>query len=403
LNTVWNKELLYVGGFLARAAYDNELKTVQQLWDAASNASSPPTAEIQTQLVSRVLHSLKFFDFYDSQPSKEVTANLREAFFACSSNANFPMISTTGVQMSNGIRQPDPLLVTFMKNVPMLPDEILANNLVIIEHLKHNGMIRNIEFPDIIRELQSRPLTLDECIACIKWWVTESRKGLPANRESYVSIRTQFLNAIVMTIRTKDNEPEKIIPMNSIKHFFNSKSPTTGSIPLDGPLPNDLLPIVISKHFKPEDLSAYFPWVEFNLHHWLVYISNTESGAISLEFNLCLSPLWAERVIGVISRSWSQLSDDLKATLKETLRDKTCIPTTNGMKKPADAYFPTVSIFPDLAIAKFPSNLPIRGNVERVLQYFDVRKHVNLQLIFNRYLRIVSVRQHWILIIFLSE
>lgn len=394
LNSVWNKELLYVGGFLARAAYDNELKIIQQQWDAASKSSSPPTAEIQTELVSRVLHALKFFDFYESQPSKEVTANLRDAFFACSSNAGFPMISTTGVQISKVIRLPDPLLVTFLKKVPVLPNEILANNLVVIEQLKYNGVIRSIEFPDIIQELQSRPLTLDECSACINWWVTESRKGLPTNRENYVSIRTQLLNAIIMTIRTKDDEPEKIIHMNSIKYFFNSKSPTTGSIPLDGPLPNDLLPIVISKHFKPEDLSAYFPWVEFNLRHWLVYVSEIEGDAIPLEFNLCISPLWAEKVIGVVSRNWGQLSDDLKTAIKEILRDKTCIPTSNGMKKPADAYFPSVSIFPDLAIVKFPSNILIKGNVEKLLQYLDVRKHVDLQLIFNRYHRIVPISQY---------
>jgi hypothetical protein len=54
------------------------------------------------------------------------------------------------------------------------------------------------------------------------------------------------------------------------------------------------------------------------------------------------------------------------------------------MKKPAESYFPNVNFFPDLSVVKFPSNLPIKGNVERLLQYLDVRRHVDLQLIFNR-------------------
>ena len=297
------------------------------------------------------------------------------------------MISTTGVRTSKSIRLPDPLLGAFMKDVPMLPDEILAANPVIIEYLRYTGVMRNIEFPDIIQELHARPLTLDECSACLTWWVTESRRDLPANRDNYASLRTQLLNAIVIAVHNKEREDEKFIPLNSIKYFYNSRSPTAGSLPLDGPLPDTLLPVSISKSFKLEEISGYFPWLEFNLRHWLLHICDSESGVIPVEYDICLSPLWSEKVIGVIARGWGQLSEDMKAGIKDILRDKTCIPTTNGLKKPAEAYFPTVHIFPDLPVVKFPSNLPIRSNLEKFLQYLDVRKHVDLQLVFNRFVQ----------------
>ena len=141
--------------------------------------------------------------------------------------------------------------------------------------------------------------------------------------------------------------------------------------------------------FKSEEISAYFPWVEFNLRHWLDHICNSDGNTIPPEFNIRLSPPWSEKVIGVVSRAWNHLSEESKAGIKDLLHEKTCIPTSNGMKKPAEAYFPSVNIFPDLPVVKFPSNLLIKGNVEKVLQYLDVRRHVDLQLIFNRcvYLR----------------
>jgi hypothetical protein len=245
-------------------------------------------------------------------------------------------------------------------------------------------MIRNVEFSDIIQELQSRPLTLDECIACLNWWTTESRIDLPSNRDNYATIRKQFLDAIVVAIDIKQTEGGKIIPLNSIRYFFNPKSLSAASIPIDGPLPDSLLPIAISKFFKSEEISAFFPWVEFNLWHWLDHICTSDGDTIPPEYNICLSPAWSEKVIGVVSRAWSHLSEESKASIKNLLQDKTCIPTTNGMKKPAESYFPNVNIFPDLPITKFPSNLSIRGNVEKCLQYLDVRRHVDLQIIFNR-------------------
>lgn len=357
---------------------------VQQEWNAACLGLNPPGLEIQTKLIGRVLHALKFFDFYDSQPSREVSSHLRDAFFGCSSNANFQLISSIGVRMAKGIRLPDPLLTSFMKNIAWLPKEILEADLTIINYFRDSGMIRNVEFPDIIQELQSHPLTLDECIVCLNWWLTESLRDLPSNRDNYMSIRKQFIDSIVISINTNQAATGKIIALNSIKYYFNPKSASASSIPMDGPLPDSLLPILISKHFKSEEISASFPWVEFNIRHWLDYICTSDSDIISSEYDICLSPAWSEKVIGVISRAWNHLSVDTKATIKELLHNKTCIPTSNGMKKPAETYFPNVNIFPDLPVVKFPSNLPIKGNVEKILQHLDVRRHVELQLIFNR-------------------
>ena len=109
---VWNKELLYIGGFLARAAYEIEMDHIRQLWNEAlqtARAISPDRSvdsEVQTQLCARAIHALKFFTFHPSTPSAVVSAALEDAFFACSASKSlfagskmpFPIMSTTGVR-----------------------------------------------------------------------------------------------------------------------------------------------------------------------------------------------------------------------------------------------------------------------------------------------------------------
>lgn len=53
------------------------------------------------------------------------------------------------------------------------------------------------------------------------------------------------------------------------------------------------------------------------------------------------------------------------------------------MQRPTDAYFSNVSLFEDLPILSFTS-LQVKGNVEKVLIALGVRRHVELQMIFDR-------------------
>ena len=55
------------------------------------------------------------------------------------------------------------------------------------------------------------------------------------------------------------------------------------------------------------------------------------------------------------------------------------------MKRPNQAYFSTVSLFSDLPVIEFPS-LVIRGHAEKMLEALGVRRHVEIQLIFDRLL-----------------
>jgi len=153
----WNREMLYVSGILVRAAYDHEFGQLQERWDA-----DPPAIQHndeRSRFVFDALHVLRFFDFYDSQPSKEVSAQLHDAFFSCSASQNLRMISSIGVKLSGDIRLPNAHLTDILRDVPMLPVEVTKAGLFIIERLKNEGIIREITFQDVIPELEARAVT----------------------------------------------------------------------------------------------------------------------------------------------------------------------------------------------------------------------------------------------------
>jgi hypothetical protein len=103
-----------------------------------------------------------------------------------------------------------------------------------------------------------------------------------------------------------------------------------------------------------------------------------------VEFSIIESPAWAERVLQVLNRCWVTLSKTNQDHIIILLENIPCIPTSTGMMLPNEAYFLDADIFHNLPVISLPSGAPIRNNLERLLGDLGVRKHVDLQVIFNR-------------------
>lgn len=100
--------------------------------------------------------------------------------------------------------------------------------------------------------------------------------------------------------------------------------------------------------------------------------------------DLTISASWSERVILILARAWPSLSGPAKDQIILLLKDKTCIPTSGGLKIPDEAYFANANIFHDLPVVTFPSGIAIKSTLEKVLEALGVRKHVQLQVVFTR-------------------
>ncbi|TFK44587.1 hypothetical protein BDQ12DRAFT_730629 [Crucibulum laeve] len=378
---IWNKELLYVGGFVARAAYEFELRSIKELWETGAD-SAGPHPDMQTLLQRRSLHALKFFTFHPSTPSSEVSSLLEAAFFSCCSEHQFPLVSTKGVRNSADIRLPNATFTTFLKDLPTLPEEIVSEAPSMVSLLQNRGLIKEIAFDDVLKELESRPLPEQEMIACLKWWINVYKEG---DNSRLDTVRKQLLDAASFT--TQMGGVQKKIRLNAIRSFINQKTQAGGVIPLDGPLPEYLLPISISKAFSSVSIVNSFPWKELTVTEWLRYICTPGSSKIQVQFDINTSAMWAERVLNVLARAWPTFSGAIKEEITKLLSTKTCIPTSSGMKLPDQAYFPTVNIFNDLPVVMFPNGSMVKGPLEKVLEALGVRKHVDLQVIFNRMIK----------------
>lgn len=371
---------MYIGGFLARSAYEFQLATVHEQWNALYSHDTQLKQEIQLHLTSQVLHTLKFFTFHSSTPSSDVSIIMEDGFFSCNTKGQFSIISTKGIRNSKDVRLPNPIFSGFLKELPTLPDDIVVGAPFVVSSLQRRGMIAEITFQDVLRELQARPLATKEFIACLEWWIGVCREG---DHERLLPIRKQLQDAIILTIEAQGPEAPQVISLASIKSFINPKS-SNGGIPLDGPLPEYLLPFEVSKAFKHEDLSAAFPFTELTIVQWLAFICDPTAKR-SDAFDINTSPSWAERVLALVARAWPSLSAQLKEEIHTILHDKTCIPTSRGMQIPSQSYFPNVNMFRDLPVVAFPSGKATNGPLEKVLKGLGVRKHVELQIIFNRY------------------
>ena len=146
----------------------------------------------------------------------------------------------------------------------------------------------------------------------------------------------------------------------------------------------------MSKNFSASDLKSAFNWQELSLVDWVQFVTGSSIVSNGPEFDFSVSAPWAERVLNTLARAWPSLGKTHQTTVVSLMKERTCIPTRSGMQQPEKAYFPHAYIFPDLPVVTLPNGSQVKGNLEKVMEALGVRKHVDLQIIFNRYVSMYS-------------
>jgi hypothetical protein len=372
--------LLFVGGFLARAAYELEMQDMATCWNASVAMKSPREPldpEVRKWFYSRARHNLQFFTFLPSTPSAVVSSEMRSAFFDCVNRGQaFPIVSNAGIKSALDVRMPDPTFSAFLKELPVFPEQLLDSSKLMVAALRARGMLKDITFADVLKELRERPLSEEEMVACLQWWINTSQQDPTGIND----IRRELLSAAVLSLGSSNNGDERIIPLEGIRTVLN---PRNVVVPTDGPLPSHLLPMSVSRKFDLTQLQKSLQWRELTILEWVQHIVDPAVYTKS-EFNIVESPVWADRVLQVLGRCWPTVSKANQTTIVSLLDKLTCIPTSAGMKLPNEAYFSNANIFHDLPVVSLQTGVQIKGNLEKVLADLGVRKHVDLQVIFNR-------------------
>ncbi|KIJ65877.1 hypothetical protein HYDPIDRAFT_151535 [Hydnomerulius pinastri MD-312] len=179
---IWNRELLYVGGFLCRAVYDLELSKIQSSWEeaAAGKPHSRPSRNLQDGFHKRFLHVLKFFTFHHSTPSPKVAQLLADSFYGCTT-LPLRLLSSVGIRGAPDVRAFDPVFAKFLKSLPMLSEYVTRDGAHSIAALPDQHKIPAITLSDVLQDLRRHTLDVEELVACLCWWITSRRDDLTSN------------------------------------------------------------------------------------------------------------------------------------------------------------------------------------------------------------------------------
>ncbi|TFK17002.1 hypothetical protein FA15DRAFT_761246 [Coprinopsis marcescibilis] len=374
--SVWNKELLAIGGVLSRVVYESEIEKVQKAWKVSQTEGPDSMSATRASLMQRAIHPLKFFAFHRSTPSEEVSQRLEKHFFA--NPHEFPMMSSKGIKSCSEIRLPGPFVPDFLKNLPFLPDDILEAFGQLVEAMEE--ILTPVQFNDVLNELESRPLPMNEMASCLKWWEDNTKEG-KASEEDIRKYGRELVSAAEVELGRGNR-----LRLSSIQTYVG---PLLG-IPTDGPLPDHVLPPRISKEFDPDTLHHTFGWAELTLQQWLDHICGVIDKPGMGEFDLTVSHPWAERVLLILARAWPDMAEQAQASVLERLRMIACIPTSSGIKLPTEAYLPNddiMGMFPDLPILSMPSRKPIGDGLKRLLRSLEVKERVEIEVIIHRMMK----------------
>ncbi|KAG8927830.1 hypothetical protein FRC02_007723 [Tulasnella sp. 418] len=380
----WNKELLYVGGYLSRFVYDMQMSKIQDTWKQAitftdSNEVRPhaghPSPEEQS------IHAMRYFGFYPTNPSPLVGKEMESGFFSCAPDIPPLVPSTSGIEHASQVRlNDDPKLKTFVKKLPMLPENVVSRAPSMIKVLRNRGILQSVSVGDVLRELANCVLTEEEMVKCLEWWNTLDTSKLPHSNTQFGL--ADFLKASKFKLSpSKDGQEQRIISLSSIKFFLSRKNP----ILRISHLPPTALPTSMSNHFKIQTLQVAFGWVDLGVVDWIEYlISPATLDSLPEDENPTRSSGSAEKVLNLIAKAWWILSSNNKKKLKTVLSSKTVIPTRNGLRVPEQSYFSQGDLFVDLSIVEMPSQNRITGDLESMLAHLGVKRYVEMQIVIER-------------------
>ncbi|KAI9832550.1 MAG: hypothetical protein M1819_004340 [Sarea resinae] len=369
----WNYEMLRAAGIVCRIAWSGEMNEIRDKISRAVKASgrSKVAKEDVMSVLNAAIHTLKQFTFQDSTPSSLVGQTIEEAFWTCNKKASLDILSTRGVLPSYEVRIATEDL-SFVEGIPVLPEELMNGANEFVRKLKDFGLISEITIWDIQKELETKALSADQLGEFLRWI---SRKAVIGDVDG-AAVKI-LLDVAVATIEeeTVGSKQGGLLVLAEVKHFINPSK-----LLAEGPVPPNTVPYRFIKNMSRLDLEA-LGWEELQVVPWLRWLIENSGGrgCLTAEQDITASASFAAQILPVISKQWDALSQSSKGTVTELLSSRTVIPTKLGMRKPPEAYFPSVKLFDDLPVV-----IGLQGVKEKFLVALGVRKTVELGVVFER-------------------
>ncbi|CAG8483552.1 3154_t:CDS:10 [Funneliformis caledonium] len=346
----YNEGILYLAGVLCRILYENEMSEIKKLYEMIGKDN----VECE-RLENHAAHVLRYFTFNKSTPKISVSDIIENQFFDCSKQ-RLPILSTCGILPITDVRMPNSKMEGFIKTIPIVSKFVFEQCKPFFEKAKNiKKIIKDLSFQDVLLELKNRPLFEIEMTALLKWLISyKSKETNNITPEEFA----KFMELASFLIE------DKIRRLNTIRYVIDSSL----LLP-DTEVPDYVLPYNISKDLNDSEINECFGWVNLPLVYWARFIVDHP--------DLESEPNFAENVHIILASRLKKMSQDDKKIVKDLLICKRCIPTTEGMKKPDEAYLETVDLFPDIPTIKFKNDF----NFQELMNLLDVNKVIKIKYI----------------------
>lgn len=368
----WNMEMLRAAGIVCRIAWTGEIKSLKDKLSQSSKDSKGTKVHPEDirKALPETVHILNQFTFHESTPSSQVGSLIEEAFWTCNKTSTIEILSSLGILPSQDVRIATEEL-SFVDGIPVLPSDLIKNANGFVKKLMDYGIITDITTGDIKKELERQALNEKQLVEFLHWIGHKAK----IHDIDPVIVRSLLDVAVANEDANASSLLGKVIVLGEIKHFINPSK-----IPGNVPVPSNTLSFNFTQNVKREDLEA-LGWEDLQIVPWLRWLVEAAGGKgpLSPEHDLTKSASFASAVLPILSKQWEGLSQSSRATVISLLCDRTVIPTKFGMRKPSDAYFPTVKLFEDLPVVS-----GLQSVKDKFLTALGVRKTVELGLVFDR-------------------
>ncbi|KAG8216243.1 hypothetical protein J3R82DRAFT_8284 [Butyriboletus roseoflavus] len=329
----WNKEVLFVSGFLARVIYEQEMN--------AAKSKGGPSTQLGLRTMAR-------FAFGYTTPDNGVSKILEEAFFSSRDEPKspFPVVSDVGILCLSDpqFRQSNKELL-FLKTYRVLDEHVESRQRseIISKH-----KIPLFKFDDIVREFRSG-VTQNAMKQFFIWWDDLHKNPRSSTEETRNKFCRKFASQSVVL-----SSPGVRKALKTIERFTFF------------PLPNDLSPpnniYVEVTQVPTKEAIECFEWTQLSLLEWLEYACSQARQPASSEGSDQVSDV-GYRILRVLIQFAlvENLSPQQWDEAAELMKDLKCIPTGTDMELqlPADSYFDEAAVCRSLPVAMERSFLDI--------------------------------------------
>lgn len=369
----WNIEMLRAAGIACRIAWSTEMAIIggNIHRNLVRSGKSKVRADEVLSCLPEAINTARTFSFEESTPSAQTGQIIEDAFWTCNKKASIDVLSTCGVLPNAEVRIA-PKHLSFMEGIPTLPEQFVLEAKLFVDRLIDYGLVTEVTVTDIRNALEKGALSAQQVHEFLVWLGQQSTSG-KLDRQTVHGL----LSVAVANEEEVDGRSSRVLVLGSIRAFLNPNK-----IPTDLPVPAWTMPFRYTKNLPKAELEEY-GWEELQIVPWVRWLLE-EAGnrdILSAEQDLTQSPKFAAQVLPVLSKQWDALSQSSRSTLITLLEPQSIIPTKYGMRRPGDAYFPSVKVFDDLPIVT-----GLHSVKDKVLISLGVRKTLELGVIFGRLL-----------------